>query len=134
MTEKTRALLAVLLAAAWVNASEFLRNEWLLKDHWLRHYQRLGLAFPEAPHNGAIWGLWGLLFAAWIYALTRAHSWLRTALLAWFGGFVLMWLVIGNLGVLPVSLLPYALPLSLLETGIASAICRRVAPPRRADA
>jgi hypothetical protein len=30
-------------------------------------------------------------------------------------GFLLMWVVIGNLGVLPFGILPYALPLSIVE-------------------
>lgn len=46
-------------------------------------------------------------------------SLLQSILLAWFIGFVLMWLVIGNMGVLPYGLLVAAVPLSLLETAVA---------------
>ena len=41
-------------------------------------------------------------------------------------GFVLMWLVVGNLAVLPFAILPVAIPLSLLEVGIGVFIARRV--------
>jgi hypothetical protein len=37
-----------------------------------------------------------------------------------------MWLVTWNLGVLPLSILPIAVPLSLLETFVAALICRRL--------
>jgi hypothetical protein len=35
-----------------------------------------------------------------------------------------MWLVIGNLGILPLSILPFAIPLSLLEVFITIHIIR----------
>ena len=39
--------------------------------------------------------------------------------------FVMMWVVIGNLDVLPYGILPYALPLSLLEVFGAAWIIRK---------
>ena len=38
-----------------------------------------------------------------------------------------MWVVIGNLGVLPYGLLLYALPLSLLEAFLAALIIKKLA-------
>ncbi|MBN1247713.1 MAG: hypothetical protein JXC32_08650 [Anaerolineae bacterium] len=70
-------------------------------SYWTSHYESLGLLFPSAPVNGAIWGLWSLLFAIAIYVISRRSSLLETALLSWFVGFVLMWVVIWNLNVLP---------------------------------
>ena len=125
---KNRPLFAVLLSCVWINAFEFLRNELFLKNVWLAHYQSLGLVFPSAPVNGAVWGLWGLVFAGAIYAVSRQFSLLKGTFLCWSMGFVLMWLVIGNLNVLPMSVLPYAVPLSLLETGVAFWLCTRIAP------
>ncbi len=119
---------SVVLAAIWISFSEFLRNEVLFKSHWTSHYQRLGLVFPSAPINGAIWVLWSALFAVAIFFVARKYNLIQTFLLAWFVGFVLMWLVIGNLGVLPFHLLLFAVPLSLLETFIASWIIKRVTP------
>jgi len=119
---------SVVLAAIWISFSEFLRNEILFKSHWTSHYQRLGLVFPSAPINGAIWVLWSALFAVAIFFFARKYDLIQTFLLAWFVGFVLMWLVIGNLGVLPFHLLLFAVPLSLLETFIASWIIKRVTP------
>lgn len=113
-------LLAVLAAALWISISEFARNEFLVKQHWISHYAGMGLTFPAEPLNGAIWGLWSLTYAAVIYVLSTKFNLLQTALLAWVIGFVLMWLVIGNLMVLPLGILPIAIPLSMLEAGIAS--------------
>lgn len=106
---------AIILATLWISSSEFIRNEFLLKDQWVNHYQQLGLDFPDSPVNGAVWGLWSFLFACTIFLISRKFNWLETVMLAWVIGFVLMWVVIWNLLVLPLSILPWAIPLSMLE-------------------
>lgn len=124
--------LAVLVAGVWINISEFMRNELLLKTHWTEHYESLGLSFPSEPINGAVWGIWGFLFAIAIAALSRKFSLGAAFLWAWIMGFVLMWLVTGNMLVLPFSILPYAIPLSLLETGLALWLILKIDPIKTA--
>lgn len=109
-------ILSITLATIWISISEFFRNENLLKDNWITHFSKLGIDFPSDPINGAIWGLWSLMFAVVIYFLNKKFNFWETVLLAWFIGFILMWTVIGNLFVLPYSILPFAIPLSFLET------------------
>ena len=115
-----KTLLPVILATIWISISEFVRNQFLLKSIWIKHYQDMGLVFPSAVINGAVWGIWSLLFAIAIFIISKKFSLLQTTLLAWFTGFVLMWVTIGNLGVLPFGILALAIPLSLLESFIAS--------------
>lgn len=121
-----KTILSVLLATIWISISEFVRNTFLLHHYWTEHYKKIGLTFPEQPVNGAVWGIWSLCFTLAIYFIAQKFSFLQTALLSWFIGFVLMWLVIGNLGVLPFSILPIAIPLSLFETFIASLIIFKI--------
>lgn len=121
-----RTVLPIFLATVWIGFSEFARNQFLLKSHWTAHYASLGLVFPEKPVNGAVWGLWSLLFAVAIYVIAKKFTLIQTALLAWFVGFVLMWVVIGNLGVLPYGLLVFAIPLSLLEAFLAALIVKKL--------
>lgn len=113
-------VLPILLATIWISLSEFVRNEFLLKSYWVKHYEEMGLSFPSAPVNGTIWGLWSLLFAIAIFIISKKFNLLQTTGLAWWVGFVLMWVVTGNLGVLPYGILIYAIPLSLLEAFLAS--------------
>ena len=127
MNLKYRNIIAVILTGIWVNASEFLRNEVLLKTYWINYYQSLGMTFPSTPQNGVIWVIWGFLFATAIYILSQRFSLLHAALLSWFVGFVLMWMVMWNLNVLPTTILVYAIPLSLLETFIGTYIARMCA-------
>lgn len=117
-------ILPILLAAIWISLSEFFRNEILLQTYWREHYADLGLVFPSEPINGAVWGAWSLLFAIAIYLVSKKFNLVQTTSLTWFVGFVLMWVVVQNLGVLPNGILLTAIPLSLLETFLAAMIIK----------
>jgi hypothetical protein len=121
-----KTVLPVFLATFWIAVSDFVRNEFLLKSYWTGHYAKLGLVFPSEPINGALWGVWSLLFALAIYIISKRFTILQTAALSWFVGFVFMWVVIGNLGVLPHGLLVFAIPLSLLESLVAAYIIKKL--------
>lgn len=121
-----KTIISILLATLWISLSEFIRNTFILHEEWLNHYKQLGLVFPEAPLNGAVWGIWSLLFAMVAYFINKQFSFLQSICLTWVISFGMMWLVIGNLGVLPFSILPYALPLSIIEAALACLIIRKV--------
>ena len=126
MKDLIKMVIPVLLATIWISLSEFVRNEILLKSHWNSHYKAMGLIFPSEPANGAIWALWSLLFAILIFILLKKFSFLQGTFLAWFAGFIMMWVVIGNMNVLPYSILYLAIPLSFLETFLAAYIIHKV--------
>jgi predicted neutral ceramidase superfamily lipid hydrolase len=128
MNLQSRNIIAIILTGIWVNASEFFRNEVLLKTYWINHYRSLGMTFPSEPLNGMIWVAWGFLFAIAIYIISRKFDLIQTTLISWFMAFVLMWIVTWNLNVLPSAILIYAVPLSLLEAFIGSYICRKMSP------
>lgn len=119
-------LLPILTATVWISISEFVRNSFLLHSFWIEHYQKMGMTFPEQPINGALWGVWSLFLALAIFIIAKKFNLWQTTFLAWFIGFVFMWLVVGNLGVLPFGILPYAVPLSLLEAFLASWIIKKL--------
>jgi hypothetical protein len=119
----------ILVATIWISISEFVRNEFLVKSLWTEHYAKLGMIFPSEPINGAVWGVWSLLFAIAIFIISRKFNLNETALLSWLVGFVLMWVVIGNMDVLPEGLLLYAVPLSLIEAYLASLIMHKLSKP-----
>ncbi len=121
-----KTIVPILLAAIWISISEFVRNEFILKSYWIGHYQKLGLVFPSEPINGAVWGLWSLCFAIAIFIIAKKFSLLQTTFLSWFAGFVLMWIVIWNMSVLPAGLLFFAVPLSILETYLAAFIIKKI--------
>jgi hypothetical protein len=117
----------ILLATIWISISEFVRNEFLFKSYWTDHYSGLGLVFPSEPINGAIWGIWSLLFAMAIFVIARKFTLMQTTFLSWLVGFVMMWVVVANLGMLPYELLYFAIPLSILEAFVAAWIIKKLA-------
>ena len=121
-----KTVLPIFLATVWISISEFVRNEFIVKSYWTGHYEKLGLVFPAEPVNGAVWGLWSLLFAIAIFIISKKFTLIQTTFLSWFVGFVLMWVVAWNLSVLPVGILFIAVPLSLLEAFVASLIIKKL--------
>jgi hypothetical protein len=119
-------MLAVLASGMWVNFSEFIRNEFLFKQRWIDKYDSLGLVFPSSPVNGAVWVLWGFLFAGCIVYLIRKLNLKETLIIGWIMGFVLMWIVVGNMNFLPFGLLMVAVPWSIIEVALAVIIARRI--------
>jgi len=126
MTAMKKIIFPILAATIWISISEFARNELLLKSYWTDHYENLGLIFPSEPVNGVMWGVWSLCFAIGIYFIAQKFSVLQTTSLAWLLGFVLMWLVTGNMNVLPFGILPFAVPLSILESFLAVIIIKKL--------
>jgi hypothetical protein len=121
-----KTIIAVVLSTLWVGASEFIRNQILFKSFWTELYHDLGLVFPEKTVNGLLWGIWSLFFASLVYTISQKFSFRSTVIISWCMGFLLMWLVIGNLGFLPVALLLYAIPLSVIEVVGASMIVKLI--------
>ena len=114
-----KSILAIFLAFIWISISEFFRNSFLVHSEWINHFQNLGLIFPEQPINGAIWGIWSLVFSIFLYIIYKRFNFFETISLGWVAGFLMMWLVLGNLNVLPFNILIYAVPLSIIEVIIA---------------
>jgi len=126
-----KTVLPILFATLWISLSEFFRNTFLLRHHWIEYYQGLGLTFPEQPINGVVWGIWSLCFAIAIFIFSKKYTLIQTTFLSWFVGFVFMWLVLGNLGVLPFGILVYAIPLSFLEAFLATYIIFKLNESRK---
>ena len=123
MFKKT--ILPILLTGIWINISETIRWELLIKFYWIKQYENLGLIFPNELSNGITWMIWGFLFAAVIFVLSKKFTAIQTALFAWFTVFVMMWLVVWNVGILPTGMLWFNAPLGLIEAYIATLICKR---------
>lgn len=113
MMKKT--LLPILLATVWISLNEFVRNELVLKTSWVGHYEQLGIIFPSEPINGALWGGWSLIMATVFFALSKNFSLWESFAVGWLAGYAAMWVVVGNLGVLPMDILPVAISWSLVE-------------------
>jgi hypothetical protein len=121
-----RNMMAFFSAGVWISLSEFVRNELLLKSYWLQKYASLGLQFPSAPMNNAFWGIWSFLFAGVTLFLVGKLKFIESILVLWTLAFLMMWITIGNLNVLPFGLLLFAVPMSLLEVAVAVLLCKKL--------
>ena len=117
---------SIMLATLWIGISEFLRNEFLFKSLWDTHYKQLGLEFKTLPINGMLWLVWSFLLALVIHQILQKFSAVQTIFLTWIMAFLMMWLTIFNLQVLPLQIVILAIPLSLLEITIAILIIKKI--------
>ena len=121
-----RFALATLVVGFWITIAEFLRNELFLKEQWFAKYDDLGLTIPLAPVNLAAWAAWGFILAGCVTAMSRRMSYSETLFVSWLLAFVLVWIILGNLAVLPYGTLALAIPTSFLELAVAASIARGI--------
>ena len=117
-------IIPIVLAGLWITFSEFVRNELLFKNYWVQHFDSLGLHFQTLPLNGIFWLIWSFILAYVIFKLLQKFSFAEAMILAWLTAFVMMWLTIYNLQVLPLALLWFAVPLSMVEVLVAGWIIK----------
>lgn len=113
-----------MLATFWITSSEFVRNEFLLKNYWVRHFNNLNLKFETLPLNGVLWALWALILCLIIHKLLSKFTFVESVVISWVAMFPAMWITTFNLQVLPIDLLIFALPLSILEVVVAAFILK----------
>ena len=121
-----KVFLPILITGIWINISEAVRWIFLIKSYWIKHYQTMNLAFPNKPINGIMWIIWGFIFAAIIFILSKKYSLIQTTFLSWFIVFVMTWIVLWNAGMLPTGILVFVVPLSLFETYIGVLISNKL--------
>ena len=121
-----RYLLAVFAAGVWMNLSEFIRNELLLKNTWVNGFKDIGLSFPSEPLNGAVWVLWAFVFVAFLTLVSTKFDVISSTIISWSLGFVLLWVAVWNMGILPSGLLYWAVPWSFVEVYVAALIISRI--------
>jgi hypothetical protein len=126
MLTMKKTYLTIILTTVWIGISEFLRNEFLFKSFWEAHYRQLGLEFKTLPINGILWLIWSFFLALIINEILKKFSTLKTFFLTWIMAFLMMWLTIYNLQVLPLQILIFAIPLSILEIVVAMLIIKKI--------
>lgn len=128
-----KTILPILAAGIWINISETVRWELLIKSYWVGYYESLNLVFPIALQNNITWMCWGFLFAIVVFIISKKFNTLHTTFLSWLVVFVMLWMVLWNIDILPIDLLWYNIPLSLFETFIAAFICKKLSVEKTSE-
>lgn len=121
-----KTILPISVAGIWITVSEFVRNEFLFKQYWINHFNTLGLKFETLPINRILWMVWSFALSYLIFKLLQKFSFKETIFVAWLSAFLMMWITIYNLQVLPLELLFFAVPLSFLEIVIAVLLIKKI--------
>ena len=122
--------IAVVASGMWMNLSEFIRNEFVIKHVWIKGFEEIGLSFPSAPVNGLVWVIWTFIFCAVLTTLNMRFNALRSTIICWVTGFGLLWIAMWNIGILPKGILYWAVPWSFVEVYVAAFICNRIVAGR----
>jgi hypothetical protein len=73
-----------------------------------------------------MWVAWSFLLAGCVIYLSRKLSFFGAVMITWIFAFVMMWVVMWNLSVLPTGLLSVAVPWSFVEVIVAVLIARLI--------
>ena len=119
-------ILPIFIVGVWINISETIRWLPLIEPYWFEKYEQLGLVFPKEDINLVVWMIWGFVYATIIFILSRKFTLVQTTIYSWLAVFVMTWIVLWNIGILPSEMLVYNVPLSFLETLIAAIICKKL--------
>jgi hypothetical protein len=71
-------------------------------------------------------GARSFIFAGITVFIVKKMTAVESMLILWITGFLMMWIVAGNLNVLPFKLLIFAIPLSIIEVFVAVFISRKI--------
>ena len=126
MGHMKKTILPILLTGIWLNVSGTIRWIYLIEPYWLEKYNYLNLEFPAESVNNIVWMIWGFMFALVIFILSRKFNLIQTTLLSWFMVYVMMWVIVWNVGVLPSGMLWMNIPLSLIDAYVGAFICIRL--------
>ena len=99
-----------------------------MKSYWVEYYQNLDLVFPIELANNLIWMMWGFLVALVIFILSKKFNLLLTTFISWISIFLMLWIVLWNINMLPTEILKYVIPLSFIEVLVGAWICTKVSP------
>ena len=69
--------IAVVASGMWMNLSEFIRNEFVIKHMWIKGFEEIGLSFPSAPVNDLVWVIWTFIFCAVLTTLNMRFNALK---------------------------------------------------------
>jgi len=126
MEQFKKSILPILLTGIWLNVSGTIRWIFLIEPYWIEKYKELNLIYQSDLINNIVWMIWGFFFAFIIYVLSKKFKLMQTTLLSWLAIYVMMWMVVWNVGVLPVKMLWINIPLSFIDAYVGALICRKL--------
>lgn len=105
----------IFVISIWINIFESLR--WILfaKPDVDTYFKAANLVLPNQPINNILWLIWGIIIAVMIFIISKKFSVLQTTFIVWITVYVMHWIALWNMTVLPINILWLAVPLTFIN-------------------
>ena len=119
-----KAIWQILLVSLWINIFETLR--WILfaKPDIDMHFKAANLVLPNEPINNLLWLIWGIIIAVMIFIVSKKFKVLQTTFIVWITVYVMHWIALWNMAVLPINILWLAVPLTFINVLVGALISK----------
>ena len=134
-------IIVVLITSIWVNLSKVLRYFLVVRPETITYLSMVPDIASINYKLAVIWGFWDMLltclyvFLFWLCAQTfgnNTKSIIISAVVAWCFFFVIFWVGMANMNLSSWAFLIVVLPLTLVETSVASLIASKIYSKRDA--
>jgi len=115
MENLKKAIWKILLVSIWINIFETLRWMLFAKPEIDMHFKAANLVLPNEPINNLLWLIWGIIIAVMIFIVSKKFKVLQTTFIVWITVYVMHWIALWNMAVLPINILWLAVPLTFIN-------------------
>lgn len=124
MANFKKAIWQILVVSIWINIFETLR--WILfaKPEIDMHFKAANLLLPNEPINNILWLIWGIIIAVMIFTISKKFKVLQTTIIVWITVYVMHWIALWNMAVLPLNILWLAVPLTFINVLVGALISK----------
>jgi len=124
MENLKKAIWKILLVSIWINIFETLRWMLFAKPEIDMHFKAANLVLPNEPINNLLWLIWGIIIAVMIFIVSKKFKVLQTTFIVWITVYVMHWIALWNMAVLPLNILWLAVPLTFINVLVGALISK----------
>ena len=114
----------IFLVSIWINIFETLRWMLFAKPEIDMHFKAANIVLPNEPINNLLWLIWGIIIAVMIFIVSKKFKVLQTTFIVWITVYVMHWIALWNMAVLPINILWLAVPLTFINVLVGALISK----------
>lgn len=124
MKKFNKTIWQILVISIWINFFETLRWMLFAKPSIDLHFKAANLILPNEPINNIFWLVWGIIIAVMIFIISKKFNVLETTFIVWITVYVMHWIALWNMAVLPINILWLAVPLTFINVLVGALITK----------
>ena len=114
----------IFLVSIWINIFETLRWMLFAKPEIDMHFKAANIVLPNEPINNFLWLIWGIIIAVMIFIVSKKFKVLQTTFIVWITVYVMNWIALWNMAVLPINILWLAVSLTFINVLVGALISK----------